>query len=229
MELREELLRGVYYYGFEKPTAIQQRAIMPCIKKHDVMTLAQSGKGKTATFAISILQQIDVSLKKTQALVLAPTHELAQQIQKVVIALGNLVNIQCHACIGDTNMQDMEKLEQGMQVVIGTPGDVFNLINRRALATSSIKMFVLDETDTMLSRGFKDQIDDVFRTLNDGIQVILMSATMPVDVIEVTKRFMKDPIRILDMKEKPTLESIRQIGQTPSERNDCPGTDMYLD
>uniref|UniRef100_A0A8C3GA32 ATP-dependent RNA helicase n=1 Tax=Cyclopterus lumpus TaxID=8103 RepID=A0A8C3GA32_CYCLU len=99
MNLREALLRGIYAYGFEKPSAIQQRAIMPCIKGYDVIAQAQSGTGKTATFAISILQQIDVELKGTQALVLAPTRELAQQIQKVVLALGDYMGANCYACI----------------------------------------------------------------------------------------------------------------------------------
>lgn len=212
MELREELLRGIYAYGFEKPSAIQQRAIVPCLRNRDVIAQAQSGTGKTATFAISILQQIDISNKKTQALVLAPTRELAQQIQKVVIALGDYMNAQCHACIGGTNVrEDMHKLDQGVQVVVGTPGRVNDMINRRALSTASIKMFVLDEADEMLSRGFKDQIYDVFRTLDDSIQVILLSATMPSDVMEVTKRFMRDPIRILVKKEELTLEGIRQF------------------
>uniref|UniRef100_A0AAQ4P0B2 ATP-dependent RNA helicase n=1 Tax=Gasterosteus aculeatus aculeatus TaxID=481459 RepID=A0AAQ4P0B2_GASAC len=105
MNLREALLRGIYAYGFEKPSAIQQRAIMPCIKGYDVIAQAQSGTGKTATFAISILQQIDVEMKSTQALVLAPTRELAQQIQKVVLALGDYMGANCHACIGGTNVR----------------------------------------------------------------------------------------------------------------------------
>uniref|UniRef100_A0A665WU00 ATP-dependent RNA helicase n=1 Tax=Echeneis naucrates TaxID=173247 RepID=A0A665WU00_ECHNA len=104
MNLREALLRGIYAYGFEKPSAIQQRAIIPCIKGYDVIAQAQSGTGKTATFAISILQQIDVELKSTQALVLAPTRELAQQIQKVVLALGDYMGASCYACIGGTNI-----------------------------------------------------------------------------------------------------------------------------
>uniref|UniRef100_A0A674E770 ATP-dependent RNA helicase n=1 Tax=Salmo trutta TaxID=8032 RepID=A0A674E770_SALTR len=96
MALRETLLRGIYAYGFEKPSAIQQRAILPCIKGYDVIAQAQSGTGKTATFAISILQQIDIELKGTQALVLAPTRELAQQIQKVILALGDYMGASCH-------------------------------------------------------------------------------------------------------------------------------------
>merc|ERR1711893_92807 len=151
-------------------------------------------------------------LKSCQALVLAPTRELAQQIQKVVIALGDYMDAQCHACIGGTNVrEDIMKLERGVHCVVGTPGRVFDMINRRALDVRNIKMFVLDEADEMLSRGFKDQIYDVFRTLSEKIQVVLLSATMPVEVLEVTKRFMRNPIRILVKKEELTLEGIRQF------------------
>nr|CAD7593577.1 unnamed protein product [Timema genevievae] len=171
MHLKEELLRGIYAYGFEKPSAIQQRAIMPCVKTHDVIAQAQSGTGKTATFSISILQLIDTNLRECQALILAPTRELAQQIQKVVIALGDFMNAQCHACIGGTNVrEDMRKLEMGIHVVVGTPGRVYDMISRRALRTDHIKLFVLDEADEMLSRGFKDQIHDVFKTLSLEVQ-----------------------------------------------------------
>ena len=212
MKLREELLRGIYAYGFEKPSAIQQRAIVPCIKGMDVIAQAQSGTGKTATFSISVLQQIDTSLAQTQALILAPTRELAQQIQKVVMALGDYMGAQCHACIGGTSVrEDMRKLESGQHIVVGTPGRVFDMISRKVLRTYEIKMFVLDEADEMLSRGFKDQIYDVFRHLNSNIQVVLLSATMPQEVLEVTTRFMRDPIRILVKKEELTLEGIRQF------------------
>jgi len=212
MKLREALLRGIYAYGFEKPSTIQQRAILPCIKSHDVIAQAQSGTGKTATFAIAILQQIDTSNKDCQALILAPTRELAQHIQKVVLALGDYMNAQCHACIGGTNVrEDMRKLEMGVHIVVGTPGRVYDMINRRALRIDQIKMFILDEADEMLSRGFKDQIYDVFRCLNPQIQVVLLSATMPTDVLEVTKRFMREPIRILVKKEELTLEGIKQF------------------
>ncbi|GFG30525.1 hypothetical protein Cfor_05821 [Coptotermes formosanus] len=212
MNLKEELLRGIYAYGFEKPSAIQQRAIIPCVKGHDVIAQAQSGTGKTATFSISILQQIDTSNHECQALILAPTRELAQQIQKVVIALGDFMSAQCHACIGGTNVrEDMRKLDMGVHVVVGTPGRVYDMISRRALRTSSIKLFVLDEADEMLSRGFKDQIHDVFKTLNTEVQVILLSATMPSDVLEVTSCFMRNPIRILVKKEELTLEGIKQF------------------
>jgi len=212
MSLDEHLLRGIYAYGFERPSAIQQRAIVPCIKGLDVIAQAQSGTGKTATFSISVLQKIDTSLQETQALILAPTRELAQQIQKVVMALGDYKGVKCHACIGGTSVrEDMRALDNGQHVVVGTPGRVFDMISRKVLRPHDIRQFVLDEADEMLSRGFKDQIYDVFRHLNSEIQVILLSATMPAEVLEVTSRFMRDPIRILVKKEELTLEGIRQF------------------
>ena len=124
-----------------------------------------------------------------------------------MLALGDYLNAICHACIGGTNVRDdMRSLESGAHVVVGTPGRVMDMINRRALRTDYIKMFVLDEADEMLSRGFKDQIYDVFRTLPADIQVTLLSATMPADVMDVTSRFMRDPIRILVKKDELTLE-----------------------
>jgi translation initiation factor 4A len=212
MNLREDLLRGIYAYGFEKPSAIQQRAIIPCIRGRDVIAQAQSGTGKTATFSIAILQQLDLSIPHCQALILAPTRELAQQIQKVVLALGDFMQASCHACIGGTNVkEDMNKLEKGAQIVVGTPGRVSDMLSRKAFNPSKIKLFVLDEADEMLSRGFKEQIHDVFTRMPYSIQVILLSATMPADVLEVTKKFMRDPIRILVKKEELTLEGIKQF------------------
>lgn len=212
MNLHNDLLRGVFAYGFERPSAIQQRAIAPCIAGKDVIAQAQSGTGKTATFSIAVLQNIDTSSPECQALILAPTRELAQQIQKVVIALGDHLKVKCHACVGGTSVgTDLNKLDEGVQVIVGTPGRVYDMIQRQALKTSKIKMFVLDEADEMLSRGFKDQIYDVFKLLPGDMQVILLSATMPVEVLEVTKKFMRDPINILVRKEELTLEGIKQF------------------
>lgn len=198
--------------SFERPSAIQQRAIVPVVKGHDVIAQAQSGTGKTATFSISILQKLDMSIKGTQALILAPTRELAQQIQKVVIALGDYMNIECHACVGGTNVrEDMDKLRQGVHIVVGTPGRVFDMIGRGALNPNTIKIFCLDEADEMLSRGFTEQIYQVFQLLPSDTQVVLLSATMPADVLEVTKKFMRDPIRILVKRDELTLEGIKQF------------------
>ncbi|EIM87950.1 DEAD-domain-containing protein [Stereum hirsutum FP-91666 SS1] len=210
--LKEDLLRGIYAYNFEKPSAIQQRAIVPITQGRDVIAQAQSGTGKTATFSISILQSIDVTVRETQALVLSPTRELATQIQSVVLALGDYMNVQCHACIGGTSIgEDIRKLEYGQHIVSGTPGRVFDMIRRRTLRTRNIKMLVLDEADELLNKGFKDQIYDVYRYLPPATQVVLLSATLPYDVLEMTTKFMTDPIRILVKRDELTLEGIKQF------------------
>jgi translation initiation factor 4A len=207
MDLREDLLRGIYGYGFEKPSAIQQRAVKPVLMGRDVIAQAQSGTGKTATFAISILQSLDTSVRECQALILAPTRELAQQIMKVLISLGDFMTIEVHACVGGTAVRDdIAKLRTGVHVVVGTPGRVFDMINRRALRLQNVKLFVLDEADEMLSRGFKEQIYDVFKFLPEKVQCALFSATMPREVLEVTNKFMRDPIRILVKRDELTLE-----------------------
>lgn len=212
MELPEELLRGIYSYGFEKPSAIQQRAIKPAISGRDLIAQAQSGTGKTATFAIGCLAVVKKEIQACQALILAPTRELACQIQKVVLALGDYMDVKVHACVGGTAVRDdIRTLQDGVHIVVGTPGRVNDMITRRALRLDSMKQFFLDEADEMLSRGFKEQIYDIFKFLPEQVQVCLFSATMPLDVLEVTDKFMREPVRILVKKDELTLEGIKQF------------------
>jgi len=212
MGLNENLVRGIYAYGFEKPSAIQQRAIVQIIKGRDVIAQAQSGTGKTATFSIGVLQSLDISSRETQALVLSPTRELAQQIQKVILALGDYQNVTCHACVGGKSVsEDIRQLDNGVHVVSGTPGRVFDMISRHSLRTRNIKMLVLDEADEMLNLGFKEQIYDVYRYLPPATQVVLVSATLTPDVLAITKKFMNSPVRILVKRDEITLEGIKQF------------------
>lgn len=205
-------INGLRAKDFEKPSAIQQRAILPILRGRDVIAQAQSGTGKTATFSIAMLQTIDISLRETQALVLSPTRELATQIQSVVLALGDYMNVQCHACIGGTSVgEDIRKLEYGQHIVSGTPGRVFDMIRRRHLRTKNIKMLIMDESDELLNMGFKDQIYDIYRYLPPATQVVLVSATLPHDVLEMTSKFMTDPVRILVKRDELTLEGIKQF------------------
>jgi len=153
-----------------------------------------------------------MSEKLTQALLLAPTRELAQQIQKVIDALGDYMHVTSHACVGGTAVRDdIRILQGGVQIVVGTPGRVLDMINRGALRLANVKMFVLDEADEMLSRGFKEQIYDVFQALPPKVQVCLFSATMPEDILSITDRFMRDPIKILVKRDELTLEGIKQF------------------
>lgn len=212
MGLREDLLRGVYAYGFEKPSAIQQRAIRPIVQGRDIIAQSQSGTGKTAVFSIGILQSLETSLNETQALVLSPTRELAEQTQKVLLAIGDFMNVQCHACIGGKSIgEDIRRLDYGVQVVSGTPGRVFDMIRRKNLRTRNIKMLVIDEADEMLNKGFKDQIYDIYRYLPPTTQVVLVSATLPQEVLDMTARFMNDPVKVLVKRDELTLEGIKQF------------------
>jgi translation initiation factor 4A len=212
LDLKEDLLRGIYSYGFEKPSAIQQRAIRPLIAGRDTIGQAQSGTGKTGAFAIGCLQRIDTNVKSCQALLLAPTRELAQQIMNVCMGLGQFMGVRCHACIGGTVVrEDIEKLRSGVQLVVGTPGRVFDMAEKGHLRTEHLVIFVLDEADEMLGRGFKDQIYEVFQLLPSTVQVALFSATLPDEVLKMTGKFMRNPVKILVKTAELTLEGIRQF------------------
>lgn len=210
--LKEDLLRGIYAYNYERPSAIQQRAILPITKGRDVIAQAQSGTGKTATFSIGILQRIDMAVRETQALVLAPTRELATQTQSVLLALGDYMNVQVHACIGGTKVgEDVKKLDYGQHIVTGTPGRVFDMIRRQNLRTRNIRMLIMDEADEMLSLGFKEQIYDIYRYLPPQTQIVVVSATLPPEVLEITTKFMTEPVRVLVRRDELTLEGIKQF------------------
>lgn len=212
LNLKPNIVRGIFGYGYESPSAIQQRAILPITEGRDVLAQAQSGTGKTATFTISALQRIDENVKATQALILAPTRELALQIKNVITSIGLYMDVTVHASIGGTSMaDDIEAFKSGVQIVVGTPGRVFDMIERRFFKTENVKMFILDEADEMLSSGFKEQIYNIFRLLPETTQVVLLSATMPQDVLEVTTKFMNNPVRILVKKDELTLEGIKQF------------------
>jgi len=212
MKLNDELLRGIYAYGFEKPSYIQQRGIIPVVRGHDTIAQAQSGTGKTATFSIASLQKVKIDVNDCQSLIMAPTRELALQIHKVLKALGDYMQVVSHACVGGTLVrEDIGILQGGVQIVVGTPGRVNDMINRNALRLDKLQLFILDEADEMLSRGFKDQIYDVFQYLPSEVQVCLFSATIPNEILQITKRFMRNPVRILVKKEALTLDGIKQF------------------
>lgn len=173
----------------------------------------KSGTGKTGTFGISALQVLSEQSRDTQVLILSPTRELAEQTAKVVTALGDFLNVQCHAAIGGKSLgADIKRLEQGdSRIVSGTPGRVYDLIRRNVLSTASLKLFIVDEADEMLNRGFREQMYDIYRYLPASTQVVLVSATLPPSVLEMTQKFMNDPVRILVRRDELTLEGIRQF------------------
>jgi len=166
MGLKEEVLRGIYGYGFTKPSPIQQRGILPVIQGHDTIAQAQSGTGKTGAFTISTLQVIDAASGHIQGLIVSPTRELSMQIAFVVQSIGEYAGIKVHACVGGTSVrEDIKKLKEGVHVVVGTPGRIHDMMKRNIFKTDYLRIFVMDEADEMLSRGFKTQIQDIFKFL----------------------------------------------------------------
>lgn len=152
MGLHDDLLRGIYSYGFEKPSAIQQRSIRPLVDMRDTIAQAQSGTGKTAAFSIGLLQNITLH-RACQAIILAPTRELAVQIEKVVAALGEFLGVSSFAVIGGVGMRSCsDRLRSGVQIVVGTPGRVLDMLKRGIRDTKSLSFFILDEADEMLSK-----------------------------------------------------------------------------
>lgn len=210
MHLKQDLLKGMYAYGFKQPSAIQQRFVMPFVEQKDLIAQASSGTGKTSAFCICLLQCVDVNQRETQGLVLSPTRELAIQTQNLCNNLGHHMGLSAYACVGGKSMQeDIRRLEAGAHVVSGTPGRVFDMIKRRHLRTTGLRVLVLDEADEMLGKGFKEQIHDIYRFL-PSTQVVLVSATLPADVLEMTSKFMTDPVKILVKRDEITVDAIRQ-------------------
>ena len=213
LNLNEDLSRGIYRFGFEKPTPIQEKAIPAIIEGRDVIGQGQSGTGKTGSFTIGALQKVDLTSKTTQVLMLAPTFELVKQISSVVSALSSAMNgLVVKTLVGGTSVNDdtSDLRNNCPHVVVGTAGRVYDMIRRRALLTENIKIFVLDEADEMLSKGFKEQMYDIFKYLNDNVQVALFSATMPDEMLTLSEKFMRDPVKIVMKTEELTLECIQQ-------------------
>jgi translation initiation factor 4A len=213
LELKRNLLRGIYSIGFENPSPIQKKAIIPMTEKNDIIAQAQSGTGKTGAFSIGTLQIIDETLDKTQAIIMAPTRELSKQIHGVMSTLSSQMNIKLQLLIGGTSTdEDKEKLKNNNpHIIIGCPGRIYDMLRRKHIDTEKLNLLVLDEADEMLSSGFKEQIYNIFQYLNNDVQVSLFSATIPNDLYSLTNQFMRDPVKILVKQEKLTLQGIKQF------------------
>jgi translation initiation factor 4A len=215
MPLPVELLRGIYAFGFEKPSKIQEKAIVPIVEGHDVLAQAQSGTGKTGTFVIGSLSKIDPALAKPQILVMVPTRELAQQIAKVASSIGSYMGekgIKVHCATGGPPVhEDIRALDRGVHFLVGTPGRIYDLLNRKAFATANVRVLVLDEADQMLEDRFREQVHCILSMgFPQSTQVALLSATMIPEVVEVARTLLRNPTQILLPAEEVTLEGIKQ-------------------
>lgn len=210
---KTDLLRGIFSYGFENPSEIQKKAIYPIIIGKDTIAQAQSGSGKTGTFSIGALQRIDVTKQELQALIISPTHELAKQTTNVITALGSCMEgLVVKTMIGGTSVQqDASDIAcTPPHIIVGCAGRIHDMVRRKHINIYTVKIFIVDEADEMLSGSFKDQIYGIFQYFNQDIQVALFSATMPDEIITLAHKFMRDPVKITMKKEELNLECIQQ-------------------
>ena len=212
MNLPEKLLRGIFAYGYERPSDIQTKAIVPLKDGRDVLAQARSGTGKTATFCVGSMCRIDPAVKKMQVLILVHTRELAQQIRSVATSLGEYLGITAYSATGGTPLrEDLRAIEKGVHIVIGTPGRIYDLMSRKALNRESMKVLILDEADQMLEDRFKEQVMCILQLgFPKDCQIALFSATMPESVVEVANQLLQNPTRILVPPEEVTLDGIKQ-------------------
>ena len=212
LSLKDNLLRGIYSYGFEVPSAIQSKAIPNLKNGKDVIAQAQSGTGKTGAFVIGSLERIDEAVKGTQVIIISPTRELSKQTTEVVSELSKYMEVSYMEVVGGTDVfqcrSDLDKLPQ---IIIGTPGRILDMINKNSIYTDKLVSLIFDEADEILSQGFKETIYNIVKSIPEKCQICLFSATIPDEVMELTNSFMREPQSILVKKEALTLEGITQF------------------
>jgi translation initiation factor 4A len=213
LDIEPNILRGIYSFGFEDPSPIQRKAIMPIINKQDIIAQAQSGTGKTGAFCIGALAHVDLNSNTNQILIMSPTHELTKQIASVITGIGSMMDgLRIKVLIGGSSIDnDTESLKTLIpHIIVGCPGRVYDMIRRNYIQSKNIKLIILDEADEMLSASFKEQVYNIFRYLNNNVQVALFSATLPQHIQSITNKFMRNPVNISVTPEKLTLEGIKQ-------------------
>jgi translation initiation factor 4A len=212
--LKEKLLQGIYSYGWEKPSTIQRKGILPILTGRDVIMQAQSGLGKTGCFTVALLQRIEENEASIQGAILVPTRELADQVYKVIQAVGDHMKINFIKCVGKSRVRDELVYKDRCTILIGTPGKLHAVISKQIIRSQPfrLKCFIIDEFDKMLEeQDFIETIRDIFSFLTKETQVVLSSATVSREVMDVADQFMRNPIDIAVKTEDLTLEGIKQF------------------
>ena len=211
LPLSKDVLRGIKALGFEKPTPIQAQSIMPLLEGRDVIGQAQTGTGKTAAFGIPMVENIDLSDKRVQGLVLAPTRELAVQIADHISRISRYTGVRvCPIYGGEKINRQIRQLRRGVHIVVGTPGRVIDHLNRGTLKLRAVSMVVLDEADRMLDMGFVHDINRILDKVPKHKQTSLFSATIDRNVLKICNKYMDKPEKILVSKDEIALEQIEQ-------------------
>lgn len=211
--LRESILKGIFSYGFERPSPIQCKSIPILLEGRDVVAQSASGSGKSASFGLAVLQITDPNIQACQAIIISPTRELAEQTRDVIQGLGQYDGSRIHMSVGGTAVRDeIDKLKTEIpQIIAATPGRLLQMIERNYLDITKLRILVIDEADEMLKIGFRDQLIRIFHHVPKETQVSIFSATMPPEAIDISKKFMRNPAHILVQAEQLTLEGIKQF------------------
>lgn len=209
-----DLLRGIYAYGFEKPSPIQQKGIKPIMQHRDTIAQAQSGTGKTATFSIGALSLVDTKENNNQVLILSPTRELTIQTSKVITSIGSMMkDLRVSTVFGGSSINDNSNFLKKNQshIICGCPGRVYDMMRKEVITSKKIKLVILDEADEMLSSGFKEQVYNIFQYLDVNVQVALFSATLPTEIFPLINKIMRNPVKITVKTEELKLDGITQL------------------
>lgn len=219
-KLSSELIKAISMLNYRNPTKVQELVIPAVLEQRDVIVKSQTGIGKTAAFAIPICELLDWNENKPQALVITPTRELALQVKEDIFNLGRFKRIKVAAVFGGTSFYKQEReLKQKNHVVVGTPGRIMDHLERGTFDPSKIKYLVVDEADEMLNMGFIDQIESIIERMPKKRIAILLSATMPEDIVNLCDRYMKDPMRVEIEEESKAIERIKQEIYTVGEKD----------
>lgn len=212
IQVKEELLQAIRKMGFEEPTPIQEQAIPPLLEGRDIVGQAQTGTGKTAAYALPMLERIDTSLPTVQGFILTPTRELALQVSRAMEEFAKFLPVRV-LCVygGQPYGKQLRMLREGVQVVVGTPGRVLDLIHKKdALDLSQLRFAVLDEADEMLKMGFIEDVENILSETPDSCQKALFSATMPKEIRQLANRFLTDAQQITVSSDTLTLKTTEQ-------------------
>jgi ATP-dependent RNA helicase DeaD len=224
------IVKALEGMGFEEPSPIQAAAIPLLLEGKDMIGQAQTGTGKTAAFAIPLLQRLDPNVQRPQALVMAPTRELALQVAEEVGKIGKYLRVRELAVYGGSPIErQIKALRAGVSVVIGTPGRLMDHIDRGTLKLDQIKVLVLDEADEMLDMGFVDDIETIMRHLPAERQTVCFSATMPEPILRITRRYMKNPERISIAGRELSAPAIEQAYYEIRDRNKVDALSRIID
>ncbi len=210
--LSEPTLKAIAELGYEEPTPIQAQTIRTMSEGEDVIAQAQTGTGKTAAFALPIIEKLDPKLRAPQALILTPTRELAVQVAEAFQSYTKYQKISILPVYGGQPIdRQLRVLERGVQIVVGTPGRILDHIRRKTVRFDGVRTVVLDEADEMLNMGFIEDIEAILKETPENRQTALFSATMPAPIANLAKRYMHDAQRITVAAEQVTVPQIRQI------------------